>query len=78
MQRLSIQKKNFKKIEEIEESIEVYCQLGCGCIPSGAHDRMCEEIDRLQEELAHLRHYGSTQEMFGDMRGTSLDIELPW
>ena len=71
-------KELLKKIEEIEISIDIDIQLGFGYDPPGAHDSMYEEIYRLQEELAHLRHYDSFLEMCMDERGKTLDLDLPW
>lgn len=71
-------KELLKKIGEIEASIQTDLQLGFGCAPPGAHDKTDGEIDRLEGELARLRHYGSTQEMYRDPRGKTLDMELPW
>lgn len=43
-------------------------ELGCGFAPPDAYKKAEEEIHRLEEELARLRHYGSTEEMFYDTR----------
>lgn len=67
-----------KKIEQIEVEIGTDIQLGFGIEPPGAHDRMYEEIYRLQEELAHLRHYSTAEEMFYDPRGQMPDLDLPF
>ena len=49
--------------------IAIDTELGCGCAPPGAYDGMYEGIYRLQEELAHLRHYKTVEEMCYDERG---------
>lgn len=67
-----------KQIQQMERSIETDIQLGLGYAPPGAFDRVYEEIYRLQEELAHLRHYVSVEEMHLDTRGQIFDMDLPW
>ena len=67
-----------KRIEQMEHSVEIDTQLGFGCAPANAFDRVYEEIYKLQEELAHLRHYASVEEMHYDTRGQILDMDLPW
>lgn len=71
-------KELLKKIEQIEVELDVDIQLGFGVVPPGAHDRMYEEIYRLQEELAHLRHYSTAEEMFYDARGQTPGPDLPF
>ena len=58
-----------KRIRELETWIEIDTAMGCGFAPPGAYDEAYKEIDRLQEELAHLMHYKSTSEMFYDECG---------
>ena len=67
-----------RQIQHMERSIETDTQLGFGCAPPGSFDRVYEEIHRLREELAHLRHYASAEEMLCDTRGPVLDMDLPW
>ena len=67
-----------KQIQQMERSIETDTQLGLGYTPPGAFDKAYEEIYKLQEELAHLRHYASAEEMLCDTRGQVLDMDLPW
>ena len=67
-----------KRIEQMERSVDVDIQLGLGYAPANAFDRVYEEMYKLQEELAHLRHYASAEEMFCDTRGQFLDMDLPW
>ncbi len=67
-----------KRIEQMEHSVETDTQLGFGCAPANAFDRVYEEIYKLKEELAHLRHYSSVEDMLCDTRGQIFDMELPW
>ena len=62
-------KELLKQIRELETWIEVDQELGHGVAPPGAYDRIYREIYGLQEQLAHLMHYGSAEEMFCDERG---------
>ena len=62
-------KELLKKIEEMETWIAVDIELGCGFAPPGAYDGMYQEIYRLQEKLAHLRHYNTVEDMLYDERG---------
>lgn len=75
-------KEILKTIDEMERSIQTDLFLGGGIAPASAFDSIYEEMYRLQEELAHLRHYASVEEMLSDTRGqTSLkdmDLDLPW
>lgn len=59
-------KEIIKKIEEIEWVIHSEIALGYGYVPEDAHDSLYDEIYRLNEELAHLRHYANAEEMFDD------------
>lgn len=61
-------KELLKQIRELEDWIVADTELGCGFAPPGAYDKAYREIDRLQEELAHLMHYQSAMEMFCDER----------
>lgn len=67
-----------KHIQQMERSIETDTQLGLGYTPPGAFDRVYEKIYELREELAHLRHYASVEEMLCDTRGQVLDMDIPW
>ena len=64
-------KEILNKIWEIEEFISVDEEMGCGFAPTDAYDSEYRKIYELQEQLAHLRHYGSVEEMMLDPRGTS-------
>ena len=76
------QKKEIKrKINEIETEIAVDEALSYGCHPADAYDWLYEQIDKLNEQLAKLRHYGSAMEMLFDPRGqdwNDLDPDLPF
>ena len=67
-----------KRIEQMECSVDVDIQLGFGYAPANAFDRVYEDMYKLQEELARLRHYASVEEMLSDTRGQTFDMELPW
>ena len=67
-----------RQIQQMERSIEIDTQMGFGYAPPAAFDRIYEELYKLQEELAHLRHYASVEEMHYDTRGQILDMDLPW
>ena len=69
-------KELLKKIEELETWIDIDTELGCGFAPPGAYDGIYEEIYRLQEELAHLRHYKTVEEMYYDERGQATVEEI--
>ena len=71
-------KELLKQIEHMERSIETDTQLGFGYAPPAAFDRTYEEIYKLREELANLRHYASVEEMLSDTRGQNLDMDLAW
>ena len=62
-------KELLKKIEQMEAWIAADIELGCGFAPPGAYDGMYQEIYRLQEKLAHLRHYSTAEDMLYDVRG---------
>ena len=69
-------KEIIKKIEQMETWIEHDTELGCGFAPSGAYDKMYEQIYQLQEELAHLRHYKTVEDMLYDKRGQLTEDEI--
>lgn len=71
-------KELIKKIDEIQEFIEVDTELGCGFAPPDFYQDLYEESDKLYEELAHLRHYKDGMEMMMDQRGCSLAADLPF
>ena len=71
-------KELLKQIEHMERSIETDIQLGFGYAPPGAFDKAYEDIYKLREELANLRHYTSVEEMLSDTRGQNLDMDLAW
>ena len=62
-------KEIIKRIDYLGDMIEADMELGCGFAPEGAYDSTYEEIDRLYEELAHLRGYKDGMEMQMDERG---------
>jgi hypothetical protein len=59
-------KELLKKIHEAKMWIELDIEWGGGFAPPGAYDEMYREIYRFQEELAHLRHYKTADEMYLD------------
>ena len=67
-----------KKIEEIYRFIAVDMQLGFGCVPANYYAPLHEEIYRLEEQLAKLRHFNSVEEMFYDERGCRPDPTIPF
>ena len=75
-------KEILKQIEHMERSVQIDLQLGFGVAPAGAFDRVYQEMYKLQENLAGLRHYASVEEMFRDTRGNAHsqtpDLNLPW
>ena len=70
-------KEIIKKINEIYTFIEVDDQLGCGFAPEDAYLPTYEEIDRLLDELAHLRGYKDHMEMAYDERGQKAYCDDP-
>jgi len=67
--RMTRQKKEIiKKIDDLYAWMTVDEELGCGFAPQGAYAETEREIYELQEELAHLQHYASVEEMFFDSR----------
>ena len=71
-------KELLKKIDEIQNFIAVDEELGCGFAPAGFYDDLYHQIYGLQEQLAHLSHYGSVEEMMMDNRGCEAAEELPF
>ena len=71
-------KELLKQIEQMERSVEIDLQLGFGTAPDGAFDQVYQEIHKRQEELAHLKHYTSAEEMLCDTRGQVQSMDLPW
>ena len=70
-------KEILKKIDDMYEWIAVDEQLGCGFAPPGAYDGMYDEIRRLEDDLARLRHYECAEAMFCDERGCGGEV-LPF
>ena len=62
-------KELIKRIDEIENFIAADSALGCGFAPADFYRPLEEEAYRLQEELAHLSHYSTVEEMIYDTRG---------
>ena len=62
-----------KKIDWLYGMIEVDMELGCGMAPAGAYDDTYKIIYGLQEELAHLSHYSTVEDMMYDTRGFGPD-----
>ena len=74
-------KELIRKIDEIENFISVDTELGCGFAPAGFYEPLEEEAYKLNEQLAHLSHYGSVEEMMHDERGMvpyCADSEVPF
>ena len=69
-------KELLKKIEQMETWIAVDTELGCGFAPPDAYDGMYKEIYKLQEKLAHLRHYKTVEDMMYDDRGCPTDDQI--
>ena len=69
-------KELLKQIRELEISVEIDMELGFGIAPPGAHDKTFCEIYKLQEKLAHLRHYKTVEEMYYDERGQATVDEI--
>ena len=57
-------KELIKKIDKMTEWIDIDIQLGCGYAPAGAYDKMYQEIGKLENELARLRHFEDAFEMY--------------
>lgn len=57
-------KEIIKKIQAISDFIEVDVELGCGFSPPGAYDELYKEMDRLENELARLQHFTSSEQQF--------------
>ena len=62
-------KEIIKKILEIERFVQVDIELGCGFAPAGTYAKEEQEVGRLYDQLASLRHYESAVEMMYDCRG---------
>lgn len=71
-------KEIIKKINDMEMWIAADMELGCGFAPPDAYADMEQEIWRLYEELAHLQHYESAEEMFHDDRWMTNDTDVPF
>ena len=71
-------KEILKKIDDLRIWIAVDEELGCGFAPADAYLETYEEIDRLERELAGLRHYDGVEEMYNDARGCGSTEELPF
>lgn len=56
-------KELIKKIEYIDSLICAEDELGCGMTPPDFYRSLYQEIERLAEELAHLRGFKDQQEM---------------
>lgn len=69
-------KEILKKIEQMETWIAHDTELGCGFAPPDAYDTMYKQIYQLQEELAHLRHYKTAEDMLYDERGCLTEDEI--
>lgn len=70
-------KEIIKKIDDLEQWIEVDMELGCGFAPAGAYDETYREIYGLLERLARLQHYASVEDMLYDTRSCE-NSGLPW
>ena len=62
-------KELIKKIEEIENFIEVDTALGCGFAPAGFYEPLEKEAWELRDKLARLSGYRDAMEMMYDPRG---------
>ncbi len=62
-------KEILKRIEQMDNWIAADIELGCGFYNPDAYADMYEKMDKLYEQLAHLRHYNSAEEMSLDERG---------
>ena len=62
-------KELIKRIDQIEAFISADSALGAGFAPAGFYEPLEQEAYRLQEQLAHLSHYSSVEEMIYDTRG---------
>ena len=70
-------KEIIKRIDYLNEMIYVDMELGCGFAPEDAYLPTYEEIDRLLDELAHLRGYKDHMEMAYDERGQKAFCDDP-
>ena len=66
-------KEIIRKIDQIENFITADSALGAGFAPAGFYEPLEEEAYKLNEQLAHLQHYGSVEEMMYDTRGCELE-----
>lgn len=55
-------KELIKKIEYIDNLILAEDELGCGMTPPNFYRSLFQEVERLAEELAHLRGFKDQQE----------------
>lgn len=55
-------KEILRKIHEIQEFIEVDEYLGCGFAPPSFYDPLYDQINELEEELAHLSGFATAAE----------------
>ena len=62
-------KEIIRRIDKIEAFISADSALGAGFAPADFYRPLEEEAYRLQEELAHLSHYSTVEEMIYDTRG---------
>lgn len=46
--------------------IALDCELGCGCMPTGAHDATYERIYGLHTDIAHSHGYKIAEDMYYD------------
>ena len=55
-------KEIIKKIEEINNFIDVDEQLGCGFAPAGFYDPLYDQISELQDRLARLQGFKNAED----------------
>ena len=67
-----------KKIRFAYDMIAADEELGCGFAPAGFYDKAYHEIYKMEEELAHLRHYKSVEEMQYDTRWMKGEQDIPF
>ncbi len=65
-----------KKIDRLENGIEMDDLMGCG-LPPAVYEAREREIYSLLEQLARLQHYASIEEMLYDTRGCE-NSGCPW
>lgn len=61
-------KELIKKIDSIQRFIWADEELGCGFAPAGFYDPLYKQINELETELAHIRHYATAEDMMYDPR----------